>query len=76
LTILDFPVTTPPMLSRKLYEDYLDEKSIKQDYLAFLDGKPVTTTTTGGLPFLLSCLPLLIFSFSFLSILNLPSPLP
>jgi len=42
-------VTTPPKLTREQYEDFLDEKSIKQDYLAFLDGRPVLTT--GGLPF-------------------------
>jgi len=51
---LDFPVTTPPRLTREQYEDYLDEKSIKQDYLAFLDSKPVLTT--GGISFVLSCL--------------------
>jgi len=48
---LDFPVTTPPRLTREQYEDYLDEKSIKQDYIVFLGGKPVTTT--GGLPWIL-----------------------
>jgi len=45
-------VTTPPKLTREQYADYLDEKSIKQDYLAFLDGK--TVLTTGGLSFVLS----------------------
>ena len=51
---LDFPVITPPKLTREQYADYIDEKSIKQDYLALLDGKPVTSTTTGGLSFVFS----------------------
>jgi len=43
---LDFHVTTPPKLTRAQYEDYLDHRStIKQIYLDFLEGKPVTTTT-------------------------------
>jgi len=60
---LDFPVTTPPRLTREQYEDYLDEKLIKKDYLAFLDGKPVLTA--GECPFLLSCLLVLNPSSSF-----------
>jgi len=65
-------VTTPPKLTREQYEDFLDEKSIKQDYLAFLDGRPVLTT--GGLPFILSCLLQIDLFFIFI-FFNLDSPL-
>jgi len=41
--MLDFPVITPPKLTRAQYEDYLDDKSFKKYFLDFLDGKPVTT---------------------------------
>ena len=64
---LDFPVTTPPKLTRALYEDYLDDKAIKRDYIAFLERKPViTSTTTTGTKF-----DLFSFSFSFFFSFNL-----
>jgi len=50
IIILDFPVTTPPRLTREQYTSLLD---MSDDLIAtFLGGKPVLTT--GGLYFVLS----------------------